>query len=546
MSAEELKQCVSSRLDNMDVNETNNSDNEDDEGDDWDEIDEDIKMNETTVCLFQSINCTETFSSLEKAILHLKYSHSLDLLELKLVHKMDCYLFIKLINYIRKHNPNPADVLKSISSCNGDITKLPWAADEFMKPHLVDDPWLMYDYDDIEELVDDCPPLNGVHHVNVEHGRITMSQEHYTSLQDQIKLLTQQLQEKSAEIDMKNEDIDQMREVMRGMLNKMDEEGETKSRRHDKYYFNSYEDAHIHAEMIKDTVRTESYKTAILSNRAVFQDKHVIDVGAGTGILSIFAAQAGASRVYAVEKSDIAYETIDIVRTNKYDTQIEVFHKLLEEIELPVDKVDVIVSEWMGYFLLFETMIDSVIDARDKFLRPGGVVCPNRFTMSLAGAFAEDLYKDLVTFWSDVHGLDMSVMTRLVYCDVQVTTLPPASLVTSPSLLTSIDLTTASKSCVEFSSPFSLEAAQDTRLNCLVAWFDTYFDLPEPVMFSTGPEATPTHWKQSVFLLKKPLLLAKGEKLEGTLTCERLGNDSRSLNITISFRDTTQVYQLQC
>ncbi|KAL1459668.1 hypothetical protein WDU94_011625, partial [Cyamophila willieti] len=77
MSTEELKQLVSSRLDNMDVNETNNSDNEDDDGDDWDEMDEDIKMNETTPCLFQSINCSETFSSLEKAILHLKHSHSL-------------------------------------------------------------------------------------------------------------------------------------------------------------------------------------------------------------------------------------------------------------------------------------------------------------------------------------------------------------------------------------------------------------------------------------------------------------------------------------
>lgn len=64
----------------------------------------------------------------------------------------------------------------------------------------------------------------------------------------------------------------------------------------------------------QDTVRTESYKSAILSNKAVFEGKYVIDVGAGTGILSIFAAQAGAAQVYAVEKSDIAYETIDIIR----------------------------------------------------------------------------------------------------------------------------------------------------------------------------------------------------------------------------------------
>ncbi|KAI5702661.1 hypothetical protein M8J76_014853 [Diaphorina citri] len=547
MSVEEMKQCVESRLDSMDMHA--DSDDNDDDGEDWDEIDEDFAMNEPIPCLFQSKNCTDSLGSLEKAILHLKHHHNLDFLELKLVHKMDCYLFIKLINYIRKHNVSPEDILQCITSSKGDNTKLPWSSDEFMKPQIPNDPWLMYDYDDIEESVEDCPPLNGVHHVNVEHGRITMSQEHYASLLSQVKLLTQKLEEKNAEIDMRNEDIAQMRHLMQELLNKKeeDEEGENKTRRHDKYYFNSYEDAHIHAEMIKDTVRTESYKSAILNNNSLFNNKHVIDVGAGTGILSIFAAQAGAAKVFAIEKSDIAYETIDIIRKNKYDSQIEVYHKLLEDVELPVESVDIIISEWMGYFLLFETMIDSVIDARNRFLKPDGVVCPNRFTLSLCGAYAEDVYKDLVTFWDNVHTVDMSVMTRLIYSDVQILTLPPDTIVTSSSTLTSIDLNsrTTTSSCVNFSSSFCLEARQDTRLNCLVGYFDTYFDLPSPVEFSTSPISTPTHWKQSIFLLKTPITLSKGEKLEGTLTCERMDNDSRSLNITISFRETTQVYQLQ-
>jgi hypothetical protein len=68
-----------------------------------------------------------------------------------------------------------------------------------------------------------------------------------------------------------------------------------------------------------------------------------------------------------------------------------VYHKLLEDVELPVESVDIIISEWMGYFLLFETMIDSVIDARNRFLKPDGVVCPNRFTLSLCGAYAEGM-----------------------------------------------------------------------------------------------------------------------------------------------------------
>lgn len=57
---------------------------------------------------------------------------------------MDCYLFIKLINYIRKHNSSPAEILKLVSENKGDTTKLPWSLDQYMKPHLTDDPWLMY------------------------------------------------------------------------------------------------------------------------------------------------------------------------------------------------------------------------------------------------------------------------------------------------------------------------------------------------------------------------------------------------------------------
>lgn len=58
----------------------------------------------------------------------------------------------------------------------------------------------------------------------------------------------------------------------------------------------------------------------------------------------------------------------------------------LENIEIDIDKVDAIVSEWMGYFLLFEGMLDSVIYARDRYLKPGGHLLPNRCTISLVGS----------------------------------------------------------------------------------------------------------------------------------------------------------------
>lgn len=76
--------------------------------------------------------------------------------------------------------------------------------------------------------------------------------------------------------------------------------------------------------MIQDIARTEAYKNAILSNRALFEGKTVLDVGAGTGILSIFCAQAGASKVYAVEASQTAELARKLVDENHFSAVIEV------------------------------------------------------------------------------------------------------------------------------------------------------------------------------------------------------------------------------
>ena len=72
---------------------------------------------------------------------------------------------------------------------------------------------------------------------------------------------------------------------------------------------------------------------------------------------------------------------------------IECIKGKIEEIELPVDKVDIIVSEWMGYFLFYESMLNSVVFARDKWLAPGGIILPDKATVYICGIEDGD-YKD--------------------------------------------------------------------------------------------------------------------------------------------------------
>jgi len=136
------------------------------------------------------------------------------------------------------------------------------------------------------------------------------------------------------------------------------------------YYFNSYSSHHIHEEMLKDTNRTLSYQRAIEGNPEDFKDKIVLDIGCGTGILSIFAARAGAKHVYAVDNAEVALFAKEIVKKNGFEDKITVFKGKMEEIEFPFGEggVDIIISEWMGYYLLYESMLDCVLWARDKYL----------------------------------------------------------------------------------------------------------------------------------------------------------------------------------
>lgn len=82
----------------------------------------------------------------------------------------------------------------------------------------------------------------------------------------------------------------------------------------DSVYVNSYSNYTIHLEMLQDQVRTEGYMNAILQNKDLFKDKIVLDVGCGSGILSLFAAKAGAKKVIAVDMSEILHKATIIAK----------------------------------------------------------------------------------------------------------------------------------------------------------------------------------------------------------------------------------------
>uniref|UniRef100_V9L3X6 Histone-arginine methyltransferase CARM1 n=2 Tax=Callorhinchus milii TaxID=7868 RepID=V9L3X6_CALMI len=178
-------------------------------------------------------------------------------------------------------------------------------------------------------------------------------------------------------------------------------------------YFQFYGYLSQQQNMMQDYIRTGTYQRAILQNHADFKDKVVLDVGCGSGILSFFAVQAGARKVYAVEASSMAQHAELLVKSNNLGDRILVIPGKVEEVNIP-EPVDMIISEPMGYMLFNERMLESYLHAK-KWLKPNGNMFPTLGDVHLAPFTDEQLYMEQFTkanFWyqPSFHGVDLSAL----------------------------------------------------------------------------------------------------------------------------------------
>jgi protein arginine N-methyltransferase 1 len=319
------------------------------------------------------------------------------------------------------------------------------------------------------------------------------------------------------------------------------------------YYWNSYAHFGIHEEMLKDKVRTCAYRDSILNNKHLFKGKVVLDVGCGTGILSLFCAKAGAERVYAVEFSDIIAQARQIAIDNGFEDKIVFIKQKMEEVELP-EKVDIIISEWMGYFLLYESMLGSVINARNKFLKPGGIILPDKANIYVALIEDHEYKSQKLHFWDQVYGYDFSCIKALAFREPIVDSVDAEALISESACIYSLDLLTCEVSDLDFSTNWEVKITLNDYAHALIGWFDVEFSAcHKPIRFSTAPYSAYTHWKQTVFYLAQDIRVNKGDSFYGTLSCKPSEKNPRELDIEIRYLfegkfdslNLTQNYQIK-
>lgn len=246
----------------------------------------------------------------------------------------------------------------------------------------------------------------------------------------------------------------------------------------------------LQESLLLDTARCDAYREAI--HRTVKPGDVVVDLGAGTGLLSFFALQAGARHVYAIEMSDIADAAAELVEANGFQDRITLIRKNSKKVHLP-ERCDVLVTETLSAFCFdAENIIEFVADARARFLKPGARIIPE----------SADTF--LQPFFSDAFGagrlpprhydLDFKPFRKRLFKSYGIVRASGQSFIalSQPALCYQIDFRKDTQNPGKTLAPFHITA--DGRLDGFLGWFEAR--LCEGITLSNSPYLPLTHWWQ--------------------------------------------------
>lgn len=263
--------------------------------------------------------------------------------------------------------------------------------------------------------------------------------------------------------------------------------------------------------MLADGERVEAFAAALAE--AVSASTIVLDIGAGTGILSMLACRAGARHAYAVEAGPVALLAEELIAANGLSERVTVIRGLSTEIRLP-ERADVLVSETLWNFGVGEGLLGWVADARERLLAPGATVIPRRVRMMVAPVEAERVRRRLEAPDLGRHRIDVSRLGDYLAEQPQTEALAAEQLLGEPSSLAETDLQ-HSDGAVELEGEAVLEVRRAGRLDGVGGWFEA--SLTDRVGLSNPPGLSESSWSNTVFPLAEPVAVQPGDTVRARI-----------------------------
>tara|TARA_B110000977_G_C11087598_1_gene495378 strand:+ start:3493 stop:5331 length:1839 start_codon:yes stop_codon:yes gene_type:complete len=364
-------------------------------------------------------------------------------------------------------------------------------------------------------------------------------------------------------------------------------------------YFEYYASLAEQQNMLQDRIRTGTYFTAIIEHsKESFKDKIVLDVGAGSGILSCFAALAGARRVYAVEASNMANhcetlvnadprlrDVVKVIKGRVESTAVKV--AILEDLRMVLGSevmdgngtekkyIDTLISEPMGTLLFNERMIESYLIARDIYLKPNGDMFPNQGRVHCSlfedGVLHHEI-NDKASFWTsresaDFYGVDLSPLRKSAsshyFRQPVVDAFGVDCLLTDEVKTFEFDFLPGGISASDLehiTMPYSHSVNSNCTVHGVAFWFDVEFSCrgsqsqtpnKKTRYLTTAPGQPTTHWFQMRLPFEQPLEgLTKGQIVSGQAVMKGLPNQSYEIESSLATdgknkKNTTGAFNLK-
>ena len=266
---------------------------------------------------------------------------------------------------------------------------------------------------------------------------------------------------------------------------------------------NPYNSIKFHRALINDRARSDAYRDAI--HRTVRPGDVVLDIGTGSGLMAFFACEAGASRVYAVDSSDIITLAGRLAKENGLQDRIQFIKGDIRSIAV-AEKVDVITSELITDVVIGERMEELLAICRERFLKPGGHIIPKQVELNVAPIESNDDYQKLDFVSPDVYGLEFKSAREVAFNETYSIRLQPEFLLAAPQQAYRMNST----DCAPLDHPQAELTFSITRpgiLHGFGAWFSS--ELAEGSFLSNYPSST-SSWSNRLFPLLSPVEVKPG------------------------------------
>lgn len=238
-------------------------------------------------------------------------------------------------------------------------------------------------------------------------------------------------------------------------------------------------------------------------------DDVVLDLGSGTGVLAMLAARAGARRVFAIEEQHTADLAHVLLRRNGCE-RVELLHAHSKDVELP-ERATVLITETLGNFGFDESILGSVLDAKERLLTRDARIIPEGVAIALAPVHLPRQYDRDVAWWSEPrYGFDFSPARMFAANHVYGVEIGPGALVAEPVIGDEIALITVESTEVSLHASFI--ATRHDLVHGFAGWFHT--TLVEGITLTNEPPLVTPNWGHAFFPLEEPVIVTSGTPIE--------------------------------